>query len=138
MKVVAISIIFLYPALLCGQYKNVMKKEIAEDTQHIDFRLQALKAKFWVDDSGGNKRRTTENENVEKAPQKLKVPVNAKGKTFKVSAQEKQRSRVFAPAIEPRLITNGFTALIDNNDFTPPDCAGAVGESHIMTALNTE
>jgi outer membrane protein assembly factor BamB len=40
--------------------------------------------------------------------------------------------------LSPPLLNLGFQALPDNNSAIPPDTHGAVGPSHVMTALNTQ
>lgn len=54
----------------------------------------------------------------------------------RAAAATNQRSATQLPAPPHQL--EGFVAIPDNNVVVPPDCAGAVSPSHIVTVLNTE
>jgi hypothetical protein len=92
------------------------------------------------------KIKKVENEHSFDTSHNLPVPRTATGETFRVverpnSRPSSQGSHSVQPLSNPDYLMNSgvsFPAIIDNQKSIPPDCAGAVGPDHLMTALNTE
>jgi hypothetical protein len=85
------------------------------------------------------KKKKVENEQQQVIPHDLPVPPNAIGKTFDVTLPPSPESgKPPKKAGGPETPQPNFPALIDNLVSIPPDCGGAVGPNHVMTALNTQ
>jgi hypothetical protein len=142
LRMIFSGIIFLIAPHAFGQKKAVKEESITGaniDIKVIEKREKNGDIEFL---ENNKKKKKVENEHAFESSHNLPVPQKTVGNTFKVNFGNTGENLPSQSALaNPDTKINkgiSFPAIIDNNRSIPPDCAGAVGPDHIMTALNTE